>query len=133
LLIQLIFAPSRVYSVIPQVKAQNLTSEATAPPPRVYTQAEIDEMTAHTFHPYILRKLIACESQDTDVARMDSNHQMSYGILQFNGTSTWAEFAPLANVSGSPMNPADAIKVADYMISIRELHRWACAYITGLL
>ena len=58
-----------------------------------------------------------------------------YGVLQFNGTQTWAQFASLAGVSSSssPMNPSAAIKVADYMISIGQLHRWTCAYITGLL
>ncbi len=90
-------------------------------------------MTANTLHPAILRTLIKCESQNTNVARLDSNDLMSYGLLQFNGTATWSEFSPLANVSGSPMNPIDAIKVADYMISIGELKRWTCAKLTGLL
>lgn len=91
-------------------------------------------MTAGTFHPYILRTLIKCESQNTNLARLDSNGLMSYGILQFNGTSTWDTFAARVKLSSSsPMIPASAIKVADYMISIGQLHRWTCAYITGLL
>ena len=92
-------------------------------------------MTDGTIHPYILRTLIKCESQNTNVARIDSNGLMSFGLLQFNGTATWDTFAPLAGVSKSatPMSPIDAIKVADYMISIGELHRWTCAYITRLL
>ena len=90
-------------------------------------------MTANTVHPYILRTLIKCESQNTNVARLDSNGLMSYGILQFNGTSTWNDFSTLANVSSSPMNPVAAIAVADYMISIGQLHRWSCAKLTGLL
>ena len=100
---------------------------------QVYTQAQIDELTENTENPIILRKLIGCESQNTNVARMDSNHQMSYGILQFNGKATWNEYAPLAGITGSPMNPAEAIKVADYMISNGELHRWTCAHILKLL
>jgi hypothetical protein len=102
------------------------------PKPRVYTQAEIDQMTAGTVHPYILRSLIKCESQNTNVARLDSNHLMSYGLLQFNGTATWQEFSPLASVSGTPMNPTDAVKVADWMISHGELGRWTCAKIMHL-
>ena len=91
-------------------------------------------MTAGTVHPYILRTLIKCESQNTNVARIDSNGLMSYGILQFNGTSTWDTFAARVKLSSdTPMNPVSAIKVADYMISIGQLHRWSCAFLTGLL
>jgi hypothetical protein len=47
------------------------------------------------------------------------------GLLQFNGTATWNTFAPLAGViSSTPMNPTSAIKVADYMLSVGQLHRW---------
>jgi hypothetical protein len=90
-------------------------------------------MTQNTVHPYILRTLIKCESQNTNISRLDSNGLMSYGILQFNGTATWNTYAPLAHVSSSPTNPVAAIKVADYMISNGLLHKWSCAYITGLL
>jgi hypothetical protein len=58
---------------------------------------------------------------------------MSYGILQFNGTATWKSFATDASVSSSPMNPIAAIKVADWMISHGQLHRWSCAKIEHLL
>jgi len=116
------------------VAAQNLATVTTAPIPRIYSQAEIDEMTQHAFHPYILRTLIKCESQNTNIARMDSNGLMSYGLLQFNGTATWNTYAPLAGViSSTPMNPTSAIKVADYMLSVGQLHRWTCAFLTGLL
>ena len=126
-------APPARYSVSPHVQAQNPATVKIEPIPTVYSQAEIDEMTAHTFHPYILRTLIKCESQNTNVARIDSNGLMSYGILQFNETATWAEYAPLAGVSSTPMNPQAAIKVADYMLSIGQLKRWSCATITHLL
>ena len=99
----------------------------------VYTPAEIDELLQNTANPVILKKLISCESQDTNIARMDSNHQMSYGLLQFNGTATWQEFSALANVSGSPMIPDDAVKVADWMISNGSLGRWTCAHILKLV
>ena len=124
--------PAR-YSVVAQVQPKNRATEAIAPRPRVYTQAEIDQMTQATTHPYILRTLIKCESQNTNIARLDSNGLMSYGLLQFNGTSTWAEYASLARIRSTPMNPQSAIEVADWMISHGELHRWSCAYITGLL
>ena len=133
-----IFSP-RVYAVSAPVKpivavvAPNPVAGQIQPTPRVYSQAEIDEMTENTAHPSILRQLIKCESQNTNVARLDSNHLMSFGLLQFNGTATWQEFSPLANVSGSPMNPQDAIKVADYMISNGFLGRWTCAHILNLL
>jgi hypothetical protein len=98
-----------------------------------YSQQKIDGMLAGTTHPTILRKLIKCESQNVNIARMDSNNLMSFGLLQFNGTATWQQFSPLANVTGSLMMPDRAIAVADWMISHGQLHRWACAYITGLL
>jgi hypothetical protein len=90
-------------------------------------------MLAGTTNTYDLRKLIQCESQNTNIARMDSNHLMSYGILQFNGTSTWNSFSALADVSGTPMNPAAAISTADWMISHGFLDRWTCARIEHLL
>ena len=131
--LSLFLAPPAVYKVSAAPQAPKAATVNFEPRPRVYSQAEIDQMTADTLHPAILRTLIKCESQNTNVARLDSNDLMSYGLLQFNGTATWLEFSPLANVSGSPMNPTDAIKVADYMISIGELKRWTCAKLTGLL
>jgi hypothetical protein len=102
--------------------------------PRVYSQVEIDQMTANTAHPEILQKLIKCESQNTNLARMDSNHLMSYGILQFNGTSTWDTFAGIVKPSSdTPMNPVSAIEVADWMISNGYLGRWTCAHILHLV
>lgn len=64
---------------------------------------------------------------------MDSNNKMSYGLLQFQ-KSTWDGFVGRASATGqSPMNPASAIKVADWMISHGFLKRWTCAYILGML
>src|ERR1035441_8723838 len=126
-------APAAQYSIIPKVEAENAPRAISAPLWTHYSQAQIDKLTSGTFHPYILRTLIKCESQNTNIARIDSNGAMGWGLLQFNGTSTWNQYAPQANVTGSPMNPKDAIKVADYMISIGQLHRWTCARLTGLL
>jgi hypothetical protein len=80
----------------------------------------------------IIEKLIQCESQGKNIARMDSNGLISYGILQFNGSATWASFAPRAGVSSGPMDPASAIRVADFMIDHGQLHRWTCASILHL-
>jgi hypothetical protein len=134
ILFSLFLTPVARYNVIPQASAKNSATVTTAPKPRVYSQAEIDELTQNTFHPYILRTLIKCESQNTNIARMDSNGLMSYGLLQFNGTATWNTYAPLAGViSSTPMNPTSAIKVADYMLSVGQLHRWTCARIEHLV
>jgi hypothetical protein len=112
---------------------QNPATGTTETQPRVYSQAEIDAMTDRTIHPYILRTLIKCESQNTNVARIDSNNVLSHGILQFNGTATWSEFSKEAHVTGAPMIPEKAIAVADWMISNGYLYRWTCARLTGLL
>lgn len=84
-------------------------------------------------HRGIIRELISCESQGRNIARPDSNGLLSYGILQFNGTSTWNEFSRRAGVSGSPMEPRKAILVADFMISNGQLGRWTCAHLLELL
>lgn len=80
----------------------------------------------------IIEKLIQCESQGVNIARPDSNGLISWGILQFNGTSTWAEMERRFNFYGSPLMPSDAIRLADLMISGGFLGRWTCARILGL-
>jgi hypothetical protein len=77
-------------------------------------------------------KLIQCESQGVNIARPDSNGLPSYGILQFNGTSTWDEAEARFGFQGSPMVPADAIHMADMMIDAGMLDRWTCARILQL-
>jgi len=98
----------------------------------VYTPAEIDELLQNTANPVILKKLISCESQDTNIARMDSNHLMSYGVLQFQA-STWADFQSQSHIQGSPMNVSSAIEMADWAISNGYLGRWTCAHILKLV
>jgi hypothetical protein len=80
-----------------------------------------------------IEKLIQCESQGVNISRPDSNHKISWGVLQFNGTSTWDEAEKQFNFYGSPIIPADAIHMADMMISDGELGRWTCARLTGLI
>jgi hypothetical protein len=79
-----------------------------------------------------LERLIECESQGRNVSRTDSNGQMSWGILQFNGSSTWNEMEQRFNFYGDPRNPPDAIHMADMMISRGLIGRWACARSLGL-
>ena len=98
----------------------------------VYTPAEIDELLQNTANPVILKKLISCESQDTNIARMDSNHLMSYGVLQFQA-STWADFQSQSHIQGSPMNVSSAIEMADWAISNGYLGRWTCAHILKMV
>lgn len=80
-----------------------------------------------------IEKLIGCESQGVNIARPDSNGLISWGVLQFNGTSTWQEAEHQFNFYGNPMMPADAIHMADLMIGAGELGRWTCAHILNLL
>ena len=83
-------------------------------------------------NPLIIQKLIECESQGLNIARPDSNGQMSWGILQFNGTSTWQEMERRFHFYGDPRNPPEAIHMADMMISNGLIGRWTCARSLGL-
>ena len=78
-------------------------------------------------NPSIIQQLIECESQGLNIARPDSNGQMSWGILQFNGTSTWQEMERRFHFYGDPRNPPAAIHMADMMISSGLIGRWTCA------
>jgi len=64
--------------------------------------------------------------------RPDSNGVPSFGVLQFNGTSTWDEAEARFGFRGSPLIPADAIRMADLMISAGMGERWTCWRIAGL-
>jgi hypothetical protein len=111
-----------------------IASKQALEAPITYSQAQIDSWLSKTANSGFLRKIILCESENQNVARMDSNNVMSYGLLQFIGTATWNEFAPKAGIfNSSPMNPEDAIKVADWMISHGYISRWTCARLTGLI
>lgn len=80
-----------------------------------------------------IEKLIQCESRGVNIARPDSNGLDSWGILQFNGTSTWNEMERRFSFYGNPLAPADAIHMADMMIDAGFLARWSCARILGLI
>jgi hypothetical protein len=79
-----------------------------------------------------VESLIECESQGQNISRVDSNGQISRGILQFNGTSTWNEMEQRFNFYGDPGNPPEAIHMADMMISSGLIGRWTCAHSLGL-
>jgi len=81
----------------------------------------------------IIEKLIGCESQGVNVSRPDSNGVISWGILQYNGTSTWGEFSRMSGILGTPVNPPDAIRLTDWAIDHGFLSRWSCARILKLL
>ena len=86
-----------------------------------------------------IEKLIQCESQGVNISRPDSNRRMSDGVLQFNrspsdvlGSGTWSDMERRFNYHGSPVVPADAIHLADLMISNGFLERWTCSKILKL-
>lgn len=91
-------------------------------------------------NPYDIEQLISCESQGVNISRPDSDGLISDGVLQFHrdksdvlGSGTWSDMEKRFDYYGSPIIPADAIKMADLMISAGFLGRWTCAHITGLL
>jgi len=81
----------------------------------------------------IIEKLISCESEGVNIASADSDGNINWGILQFNGTTTWQEMETRFNLRGSPMIPADAIRLADAMISAGFLGKWTCAHLLDLV
>lgn len=80
-----------------------------------------------------IEKLIQCESHGMNVSRPDSDGIMSDGILQFHrGPSdtlaggTWEDFSQASGITGSPRNPADAIRMTDWAISHGRGPHWTC-------
>jgi hypothetical protein len=80
-----------------------------------------------------IETLIQCESGGQNVSGPDSDGIVSDGILQFHrgpaGTmdrSTWHDFSRSSGITGSPMKPIDAIRMADWAISHGLGPRWTC-------
>jgi hypothetical protein len=73
-----------------------------------------------------LRKLIQCESKGRNISHTDSNGRTYLGILQFD-RATWNAMEARFNFHGDPTNPAEAIHMADMMISGGLIGRWGCA------
>ncbi|HKF48337.1 MAG TPA: hypothetical protein VKB38_13325 [Terracidiphilus sp.] len=87
-----------------------------------------------------IEKLIQCESQGVNISRPDSDGIFSDGVLQFHrgpldtmASSTWASFSKASGISGSPINPSDAIRMADWAIDHDLLGHWTCAHILHLV
>jgi len=117
----ILFQPAR-YLVLPPMTPHSVVSGhgwAYSVPFSVHNAPEIE-------------KLIQCESQGVNIARPDSNHKISWGVLQFNGTSTWGEAEARFGFRGNPMIPADAIHMADMMIDAGMGGRWTCWRLLGL-
>ena len=121
-LISLLFLKTAVYTVTPPPTPETVISGKDW----AYTVSFVVQNTS------TIEKLIQCESQGVNIARPDSNGLMSWGILQFNGNATWIGAERRFGFSGSPMDPSDAIHMADLMISAGELKRWTCARILHL-
>ena len=107
--------------------------QAASTPGRFTPIAQIEgknwryDLNFPVYNSSMIQKLIECESQGLNIARPDSNGQMSWGILQFNGTSTWREMEQRFHFYGDPRNPPEAIHMADMMISSGLAGRWTCA------
>jgi hypothetical protein len=91
-------------------------------------------------NPEKLVKLIQCESQGVNVSRPDSDGIFSDGILQFHrasknsliGSGTWAWMEKLSGLRGSPIIPADAIRMTDWAISHGLGPHWTCWHLQHL-
>ena len=80
-----------------------------------------------------IEKLIQCESRGMNISRPDADGIMSDGILQFHrgptdtmAGGTWEDFSQASGITGSPNNPADAIRMTDWAISQGLGPHWAC-------
>lgn len=82
--------------------------------------------------PPVIQELIKCESSGVNVAHLDSNGKMSYGILQFQ-MATWNEWEQKSGIIGSPMNEETAITMAEWAIAHGYLGHWTCAHLLGLV
>ncbi len=86
-----------------------------------------------------IERLIECESGGLNVSGPDSDGIISDGILQFHrgpgdtlARSTWQDFSRESGITGSPRDPADAIRMADWAISHGLGPRWTCWQLLGL-
>jgi hypothetical protein len=87
-----------------------------------------------------IEQLIQCESQGVNISRPDSDGIFSDGILQFHRgpldtmqSSTWQAFSKASGITGSPLIPADAIRMTDWAIDHGLLGHWSCAHILHLV
>jgi hypothetical protein len=123
--------PSRTFAI----SAPNRPAYAIQAQGKWVVNPKADVVNAST-----LNKLIACESQGTNISRPDKGDLYSDGILQFHrgasnvmGSGTWSDMEATFHFTGSPINPSDAVHMADLMISGGYLGRWTCAHLLGLV
>ena len=86
-----------------------------------------------------IERLIECESGGRNISGPDSDGIISDGILQFHrgpgdtlSRSTWEDFSRASGITGSPRDPADAIRMTDWAISHGLGPRWTCWQLLGL-
>ena len=80
-----------------------------------------------------IERLIQCESGGRNISKPDSDGITSDGILQFHrgpfdtmDGGTWEDFSRQSGITGSPRNPADAIRMTDWAISHGLGPHWTC-------
>ena len=122
-LIQTVLARPAEYTVTPRVPIETLISGprwAYTVPFAVKNKATIE-------------KLIQCESRGMNISRPDSDGITSDGILQFHrgpadtlARGTWEDFSQASGITGSPKDPADAIRMTDWAISHGLGPHWTC-------
>ena len=125
-LLQTVFAKTAEYTITPRMPQETRETILSGPqwsytvPFAVQNKADIE-------------KLIQCESAGLNVSGPDSDGITSDGILQFHrgpsdglDKSTWEDFSKASGIAGSPENPADAIRMADWAISHGLGPRWTC-------
>jgi hypothetical protein len=87
-----------------------------------------------------IERLIECESGGRNISAPDTDGIISDGVLQFHrgpadtlSSSTWEDFSRASGLSGSPRNPAEAIRMTDWAISHGLGPRWTCWRQEGLI
>lgn len=71
----------------------------------------------------VIERLIECESNGKNVAKLDSNGKYSYGILQIQ-FETWNRWSKESGITGEPMNKTDAVKMATWAIKNGKIKAW---------
>jgi hypothetical protein len=91
-------------------------------------------------NPATIEKLIQCESSGVNISRPDSDGTFSDGIFPVSrasksspiGSGTWAWMEKLSGLKGSPIFPADAIRMTDWAIDLGLIGQRSCARILHL-
>ena len=89
-----------------------------------WSTSTIREIAENAKHKEVL-PMTECESQFVSIKRLDSNGKYSYGPLQYQ-SSTWNGWEKQFNFEGDPMNPEDAVKMADMALGAGLGFHWTC-------